>query len=399
MRRSATHALRIAASLGVALLLVEFLDELVYGAREAGWPLIRGDLRLSYVQVGLILTVPDVVGNLIEPALGILGDVWKRRALVVGGGIAFTLGLGLVAGSWTFAALLIAWTLMSPASGAFVSLSQATLMDLAPARHEHNMARWTLAGSLGVVAGPLAVGAVVALGIGWRSLFAAMAGLALLILLLVWSRRFPAAQPEAASEGFRAGVVNALRALRRGEVLRWLILLECSDLLLDVFLGFLALYFKDTAHATSLNAGLAVAVWTATGLVGNLLLLPLLSRVPGLRYVLVSAIGACALFPAFLLIPGMPPKLALLGLLGLTTAGWYPVLQGRLYSAMPGQSGAVLSIGNVFGLARALLPLALSAVAERFSLGAAMWLLLIGPLALVIGIGLSRAPQPDVEPL
>jgi hypothetical protein len=31
-------------------------------------------------------------------------------------------------------------------------------MDIDPARHEQSMARWTFVGSLGVVAGPLALG-------------------------------------------------------------------------------------------------------------------------------------------------------------------------------------------------------------------------------------------------
>ena len=43
-------------------------------------------------------------------------------------------------------------------------------MDTDPARHELNMARWTFAGSLGVVAGPLALGGTALLGLRWRGL-------------------------------------------------------------------------------------------------------------------------------------------------------------------------------------------------------------------------------------
>ena len=32
-------------------LLIEFLDELVFGVGEAAWPLIRDDLGLNYVQI------------------------------------------------------------------------------------------------------------------------------------------------------------------------------------------------------------------------------------------------------------------------------------------------------------------------------------------------------------
>ena len=180
--------------------------------------------------------------------------------------------------------------------------------------------------------------------------------------------------------------MDALRALRRVEVLRWLTLLEFSDLMLDVLLGFLALYFVDVVGTTPAQAGLAVAVWTGLGLLGNLLLIPLLERVRGLRYLRLSALVELALFPAFLLVPGMWAKLALLGLLGFFNAGWYSILKAQLYSAMPGQSGTVMTVGNVFGLVGGLVPLGLGLVAERSDLTVTMWLLLLGPLALLTGI-------------
>ena len=55
-----------------------------------------------------------------------------------------------------------------PASGAFVSLSQATLMDLNPGREPQMMARWTVSGSLANLIGPLILAGGFALGFGWR---------------------------------------------------------------------------------------------------------------------------------------------------------------------------------------------------------------------------------------
>jgi FSR family fosmidomycin resistance protein-like MFS transporter len=92
------------------------------------------------------------------------------------------------------------------------------------------------------------------------------------------------------------------------------------------------------------------------------------------------------LFPAFLLVPGFWPKLPLLGLLGFFNAGWYSILKAQLYSTMPGQSGTVMTVGNVFGLVGGLIPLGLGLVAERFDLTVTMWLLLVGPVALLIGM-------------
>ena len=368
------------------LLLIEFLDEFVYGAREAAWPLIRTDLGLSYAQVGLLLSLPSVVSSLIEPFLGVLGDVWRRRVLILGGGIVFALALLLTALSRDFLVLLISFVLFYPASGAFVTLSQATLMDTDLTRREQNMARWTFAGSLGVVTGPLVLGTTAMLGLSWRGLFLLFAGLTLALLAGAW--RAPLANGRSGSEeiGFKEGVVSALQALRRGEVLRWLTLVQFSDLMLDVLLGFLALYFVDVVGATPVQASAAVAVWTGAGLLGRLLLIPLLERVRGLRYLRLSTVVELVLFPVFLLMPGVWTKVVLLGLLGLFNAGWYSILQAQLYLTMPGQSGTVMAMGNVFGLVGGLIPLGLGLVAERFDLVVTMWLLLLGPVALLVGI-------------
>jgi FSR family fosmidomycin resistance protein-like MFS transporter len=370
-------------------LLIEFLDELVFGLTDAAWPLIRSDLALNYLQIGVLLSAPGLIANFIEPVLAILGDVWKRRVLILGGGLFFAASLLLTSLSGSFVVLLVSFIIFNPASGAFVSLSQATLMDSDPARHEHNMARWTLAGSLGVLLGPLLLGGLALAGFGWRGAFLALALSSLGIFFFTWRRlpRSTSRQPVLPRlEDLWVGLRNALSALRRGEVLRWLVLLEFSDLMLDVFYGFLALYFVDVAGLTSAQAALAVAVWTGAGLLGNFLLIPLLERVSGLATLRVSVVLEFILFPAFRLVPGIWLKLALLGLLGLFNAGWYAILQGRLYSAMPGQSATVMALGNLSGLFGKLLPFGIGLAAQAYGLGFAMWLLLAGPLALLLGL-------------
>ena len=386
MRLSIPRRFAPAAGFVCLLLTIELLDELVFGVREAAWPLIRDDLALTYAQIGLLLAVPDVIASVIEPFIGILGDTHRRRALIVLGGMGFTLALLLSGVSQSFLPLLLAFILFYPSSGAFVSLSQAALMDAEPARHEQNMARWTFAGSVGVVLGPLLLGLAVSIGFGWRDVFLALALLSGVLALLVRRFSFANGYTNSAPVNLRQGLRGAWAALKRREVLRWLILLECSDLLLDMLLGFLALYMVDVAGVGEAQAGIAVAVWTGVGLIGDLLLIPLLERVNGLAYLRVSVVLELVLFPAFLLMPDFTLKLMLLGLLGFFNAGWYAILQGRLYSAMPGQSGTVMAVGNVVGLLSSFIPLGIGLVAQQFGLNVAMWLLLIGPIALLVGL-------------
>jgi FSR family fosmidomycin resistance protein-like MFS transporter len=401
LKRNSRRLLRGATIFVFTLLAIEFLDELVFGAREAAWPLIRNDLGLNYFQVGLLLGVPNLIAAVIEPVLGVAGDVWKRWLLIVGGGVLFTAELVVFGLAPSFAVLMAASILLYPASGAFVSLSQSSLMDHDPSRHEHLMARWNLAGSLGVVAGPLLLGLAVGLGLGWRGTFVAMAPLSLVLTVLAWSQlrqRGKPASDDEAPQGLRDGLRQAARAARRPDVLRWLVLLAFSDFMLDVLLGFLALYFVDVVKVSPALAGVSVAVWSGVGLAGDALLIPLLERVRGLSYLRYSAVAMLLLFPAFLLVPWYGAKLVLLGLMGLGNAGWYAILKGQLYSALPGQSGTVMAIDSGFSLVAGATPALLGWVAQWAGLPVTMWLLLLGPLALIIGIPRMTHKDSAVQP-
>ena len=150
-----------------------------------------------------------------------------------------------------------------------------------------------------------------------------------------------------------------------------------------MLLAFVALYFVDEVGTSSATAGLAVAVWTGAGLVGAAAIIPLLRRVDGLRYLRASAVASGSLFVAFLVVPYAGAKLALLAAIAIVNAGWYPVLQARLYGALGEASGLALTVGALFPL-NAVLPLAIAALAERWGLATALWLLLAAPLALIV---------------
>jgi len=227
------------------------------------------------------------------------------------------------------------------------------------------------------VLGPLALAGLALVGLGWRELFVAFAIGALGLVLLL--RR----SPESADGEERPRLRDALRAIRSREVFRWLFLLELSDLLGDVLLGFLALYFVDAVGSSRATGGLAVAVWSGAGLAGAAAMIPLLRRVDGLRYLRVSAALSLALFVGFLLAPGVEAKLLLVGAIAVVNAGWYSVLQARLYGALDGKSGLVLTAGALFPL-NAVLPLGIALLAERWGLQAALWPLVAAPIALIV---------------
>jgi len=381
-------------------LLIEFIDELVFGVGETAWPLFRDDLHLTYTQIGLLLSLPGIIAAFIEPFIGILGDVWKRRLLIIVGGILFTFSLFMTSSSYSFLFLLASFVLFFPSSGAFVSLSQANLMDSDTARHEQNMARWTFAGSLGVLSGPLLLGLFVYFGLGWRGTYAALASFSTLCLFA--ALRYLPPDPVSTSsfpslrlvfDGFRA----AFASLKRGDVWRWLLLLEFADLMMDVLFSYLALYFVDVARATEAQAGIAVTVWLAMGLITDFLFIPFIDRQKdSIRFLRTTAFMELFAFAVFLVIPGFIPKLIVVIAVNLFNTGWYPILQGRLYSSLPGQSASLMAIGSVTAPLAKFFPFLIGFLADRVGLQTAMWILILGPIALLIGLpGRSNNLMPE----
>jgi FSR family fosmidomycin resistance protein-like MFS transporter len=184
-------------------------------------------------------------------------------------------------------------------------------------------------------------------------------------------------------DGFRL----AFSALKRREVWRWLLLLEFADLMMDVLFSFLALYFVDVGRATELQAGIAVTVWLAMGLITDFLFIPIVDRQKDtIAFLRRTAYVELIAFAGFLIVPGFIPKLVFVILVNLFNTGWYSILQGRLYSSLPGQSASVMAIGAVTTPIAKLFPLAIGLLADQFGLAAAMGLLILGPIALLIGL-------------
>jgi FSR family fosmidomycin resistance protein-like MFS transporter len=304
-----------------------------------------------------------------------------------------------------FPALLAALVVFFPASGAFVSLTQSALMDTYPDRRAQLMARWTLAGAAGAVAGPLLVAAVLAAGGSWRLAFllVAAAGTVSWLAVMTASPTPHGPGPDGTADGESTvpeddesgpwpGLRAALRIVAGAGALRWLLLLQASDLLLDVFTSFLALYLVYAAHVSPSVAALGVAVRLGAGLAGYALLPPVLERLASLRVLRASVLLAGGLYPAFLLVPGAGAKLAVLAGLSMVTAPWYPVLTAELYACLPGRSGLAVSLTSAAGLVGALGPLAAGLAAQHLGLGWAM----AGPA--VVPLIMLSAPAAGASP-
>jgi FSR family fosmidomycin resistance protein-like MFS transporter len=166
--------------------------------------------------------------------------------------------------------------------------------------------------------------------------------------------------------------------------------------MLDVFLGFLALYFVDVVHVSEAQAGIIVTLWLVLGMATDFLFIPFIDRQPdSMKFMRVTALLEIFAMVLFLLIPGLLPKLAAIVLVNIFNTGWYPILKGQLYSALPGQSASLMAIEAVTTPLGKLLPFLVGLLADQFGLANAIWLLMLGPIALIIG--LPRHPERSRE--
>lgn len=398
-----TRGLRGALPLTFLFLLIEFFDELHYGVQGAALPSLRNDLGLTYAQAGILLGLPGLLGSIFEPVIMLLGDTWLRKSLMILGGSSLVGVVILLGTAQTFTVALFAMIISFLASGAFVTLSQATLMDLNPSREPQMMARWTLAGAIGNLAGPLLVAAVFTQGLSWRVSYwiLAVPGFTLTLLLLAsrlpHRRKHPADEAQPGKVEISSLLIGLWQAVRNVHLMRWLILLNFADLLLDVFLSYSALYFSDVVGLAPTQVAIVISGLMAAGLLANIVLIPILEKVDGRRLVRLTAFIVGMGYVAWLLTPWVWSKIVLALALRFLTLGWYEVLQGEAYAALPGRSGTVMAINSITGLLGSLLVWAVGWVAEHIGLQGAMWLLLSGPLSLILLIPAPR--ESDFKPV
>ncbi len=371
---------------------VELLDELIYGLHDAALPYLKDQFNLTYTQLGLLFTLPGLVAMLIEPLIGFSADTKHRRNWVLIGIVATSIGLLAIAFSQTYLTILIAFCVMAPASGAYVNLAQGTLIDQNPDRAEHTMARWVLLGAIGVAVSPIVLTAVFSLSGTWRIAYLLLAVVACVYIFLLTKPKFNAHDgADDESIPLRDMKKYLIEALRNRSLIKWIVLTELADLMLDKLLEQVGVYFHDVAGVSLTEASAAVSVFTIGWLIGNIILVPLLERVNGLKILRVTTLIVLVSYTLFLIAPIVLIKYILIGLTSLCTSSWYTILRAKSYESLPGRSGAVMAVSSLLGGINLFVPVIIGAVADAIGLQAAMWLLLIGPIALMFGLRENRS--------
>lgn len=345
-------------------------------------PYIVSDLGLSNAQVGwtagalsLAIALSSFFGSQIADRTG------RRRTVLIGCTLLFSLLSGLSGLAMTFAILLAARFALGAAEGPIVPISQTLILQSSsPERRGLNMGFMQMVGAFGIAGflGPV-VATQLADAHGWRSamFLSIIPGLIVAGLMVVMIRPDPKrAERPMEHHGSMFAAIGTLLKIRNmrvslaiaGLITAWLVLQST----------FLTLFLTQVKGLAPTTAGWVIGMGGWAGLIGGISL-PLLSDRIGRKPVLLFGSLAGILGPiALLVLPGDPIILAVAVLLG-----WLPLGIAPLYcAAVPTESVspamATTAVGLSMGFAElfggVLLPPIAGQAADAFGLEAIFYI-------------------------
>lgn len=328
-------------------------------------PLLADELGISAAQAGLhgtAMAVGAIVASFVTPLL--VRAQGRRGAIVVAGAAVLVGVVALVAAPslpWSLAAMaVLAW-----GGNVSISSAQAGLALQHGSKASAALTEGNGVGSSVGLLGPLAVGACVAVGWGWRPAVAVTAVLALATALVV--SRIPVGGAMTPPH-VDAPAPPARGAARTGSrVPAWCFLVT---LVAAISMEFATTYWATGLVIEQTGAGAGIAAATTAGLVAGMSAIrfvvgPLSLRVPPtllLAVAFVVAIGGWAI-----LWTATTPWVAMVGLVvaGFGYGATYPLSVALLLATAPGRADAMQARATlVGGLAIGVAPFALGALSD-----------------------------------
>ena len=365
----------------------------------------RSFSALHATATAVLFFVPGLVGLVLDPVVFLLADRYPRRWFIRGGLAAQALGTFAAAAAPNLAVLAIAISFWYVAAGASTALTEATLVDRDPDHRARTMARWSLLSLIGDVSGPVLLGALAALGLGWRLGFVIVGAILALSAVAMTLRKFPeelaaasgAAEGAVEGEPPQPGLIAALRdALRDRVLLAWLFGLALCDLLDEILVVFASLRVRGDLGASTTWQSVTIGAFTLGGALGLIGLERLLARRSEQQLLVFVGAACAACYAAWLAAPTVWLSALLIIPVGATATPLYPLVAARAYARRPGQSGSVLAASHLFTPFGLAIPWVLGAVADRAGVLVALALLILQPIGLTVLAVASRQAPPKI---
>ena len=376
-----------------AVALCHMLNDLMQSVIPAIYPLLKGELALSFGQIGLVTFVFQGTASVLQPVVGLYTD---RRplpfSLVFGMGLTLS-GLIVLAHAHSFVMLLVAVALVGCGSSVFHPDSSRIARLAAGRRPGFAQSFFQVGGNAGSALGPLLAAFIVVpfgqISVQWFALVA-LGGMAVLFGVGRWygsegRARMTAARNRPRGPGFPRPVVR--------RALLVLIALTFSKFVyMGAYSSYFTFYLIGHFGLSVAGAQISLFLFLAAVAFGTIIGGPIGDRIGRKRVIWVSILGVA---PIALLIPhvGLAGTVALSALAGLILASAFPAIVVFAQDLMPEKVGMVagLFFGLAFGMG-ALGAAAIGMIADATSITYVFGLISVLPL-----IGGLAVFLPDVR--
>ncbi|CBL43873.1 Fosmidomycin resistance protein [gamma proteobacterium HdN1] len=351
-----------------AISTTHLINDMMQSVLLALYPVLQGNFKLSFVQIGFITVAFQFSASLLQPIVGRYTDK-QPRPYSLPFAMGFTMaGLVLLSVAWSYPIVLLSAVLIGMGSSVFHPESSRVARMASGGQHGLAQSIFQVGGQMGTAIGPLLAAAmIVPMGQPSVALVALAAFLGIVILLRVsrWYADNLISKSGKASLAARATGL-ATRQIRIAMLLL-LILMLSKFLYLTSLQSYLTFYLMHHFGVGVQTAQYCLFVLLAGAAVGTIIGGPIGDRIGRKRIILGSILGV-APFTLALPFVGFHTTVALIFIIGLIISSAFPAIVVYGQELVPGKTGAIsgLFFGLAFGIA-GIGAAALGMVADRWS--------------------------------
>jgi FSR family fosmidomycin resistance protein-like MFS transporter len=334
-----------------ALSFSHFLNDMMQSLIVSIYPLLKGEFRLSFVQIGAITLTYQVCASLLQPLIGVYTDKHpKPYSLSVG--MCFTLiGMVTLAFAPNYGSVLAAAALIGAGSAIFHPESSRIARLASGGRHGLAQSIFQVGGNAGSAMGPLLAAWIILpqgqTSVAWFAI-AAVIAIAVLARVGAWYKRQHIDRPKAHPA---AGPAPISAARVRSAIVVLVLLIFSKYFYVASITSYFSFYLIERFHISVRSAQIHLFVFLLAMALGTLFGGPLGDRIGRKRVIWVSILGIA---PFTLMLPYV--DLMWVGILtfiiGLILSSAFSAIVVFAQELMPGNVGAVsgLFFGFAFGI-------------------------------------------------
>ena len=382
----------------VSAFTARFLDELLSGMWTVLAPTFRRVFGLSLIEVGLLFQAVEWTALVVEPVAASSIDHSSRRRLIGVGAAAITAATAVMAAAPGYAVLLVGFAAYALGSGPLCHTADIVVLESFPGSSERAYSRATVLDTVGAMAGPAVVSAVLFAGWSWRWALALGCAVGVVYTVMASRASFPP-PPRRRDDGeslLRALLTGLRSTIAHRGIRRALLVLFAFDVFEAGFVLKYVWLHDDVGLSEPLVAAWAVAEQTVD--IVALVVLDRALRTRRGRTILNRAALALVVLPVlWVAAPGIAGKV-LVGIpLAFVSAAVWPLAKSQSLTVEPALAGATQAVSTLFPI----VPLALleTWLARSIGIGPAMAVTAAAGAAAVAGLTFGRTGRvPEAGP-